>query len=316
MNSRGIQILAAAVCLTACLSASAGVKTITFENRDNCLEITNGTARLVIIPGAGGRVLHYSLDGGPDFYASGCQIDIGPELDYPPNHPALWSGPYAVEILGPLSVKLTSPEDGATGLQLIKVIEMDKEGAGVTVRATMKNISEKDVAYCLWDRTMTNADYGFFPLNPDSRFKARWSMRRGEPGSWRYDGENPSSPRVQIVGDLLVTVPGKKMEKVAADSMAGWIAGFMDGWLYIKRFPVESDGDYADGGNSVEFWVNDRGTMTEIEPLSPKVTLKPGETYTFHERWDLRRVDVEINSAEDIPKLLPYVKKMGKPLAP
>jgi hypothetical protein len=165
----------------------------------------------------------------------------------------------------------------------------------------------------MWDRTMTRADYGFFALNPKSRFPARWSMRRGEQGSWRYDGKTPESPRVEIVGDLLVTVPGKKMEKVAADSMAGWIAGFADGWLYIKRFPVYPDGDYADGGNSVEFWVDPAGTRTEIEPLSPKVKLAPGETYDFDEVWDLRRVDVQVGNARDIPKLLPHLKKMASP---
>ena len=45
-------------------------------------------------------------------------------------------------------------------------------------------------------------------------------MRRGERGSYRYDGETPGSPRVEIVDDLLVTVPGKKMEKVAAELVA------------------------------------------------------------------------------------------------
>ena len=135
-------------------------------------------------------------------------------------------------------------------------------------------------------------------------------MRRGKHRTYRYDGTSPASPRVRILGDLLIAIPGKKMEKVAADSVAGWIAGFRDGWLYVKRFPVYPDGDYADGGNSVEFWVDAAGTRTEIEPLSPKVKLRPGESYSFVENWDLRRVDEEIKTADDIPKLLPCVKEM------
>ena len=83
----------------------------------------------------------------------------------------------------------------------------------------------------------------------------------------------------------------------------------------MKRFPVVPDGDYADGGNSVEIWVDAAGTRTEIEPLSPKVKLRPGQSYSFVERWDLRRVEEEVKRADDIPKLLPHVKDMA-PLPP
>jgi len=310
--SRTLIVLAACCTWPAMFAgARAEVRTVRYENRGDCLELSNKAARLVIAPERGGRIVHYSRDGGPNFFLGGCQIDVGPELEYPPRHPALWSGPYKAETLGPLSVRLTSPEDEATGVQIVKVVELAPTGARVTLRQTMKNVSQKEIAYCLWDRTMTGATYGFFELNPKSRFPARWSMRRGEHGTYRYDGESPGSPRVEIVEDLLVTVPGKKMEKVAADNVAGWIAGFRDGWLYVKRFPVFADGDYADGGNSVEIWVNAAGTHTEIEPLSPKVKLQPGESYTFVETWDLRRVEEEITSAEDVPKLLAHVREMA-----
>ena len=116
---------------------------------------------------------------------------------------------------------------------------------------------------------------------------------------------------MKIVGDLLVTVPGNKMEKVAADNAAGWIAGFRDRWLYVKRFPIFADGDYADGGNSVEIWVDAAGTRTEIEPLSPKVRLEPGQSYQFLETWDLKRVSDDVQSADDVPRLLGYVEHMA-----
>jgi len=285
-------------------------------DKDFNLEMSNGTAKLIIARQQGGRVTHYSVGEGGNFFAGGFQMDIGPELEYPPRHPALWSEPYeaVANLTGPGSVHLTSKKDDATGMQMIKEVALDPTGAGVTVRSTMKNVGEKDVAYCLWDRTMTTAQYGFFELNPKSRFPAKWSIRLGENRSYSYDGKSPSSPRVKIVDNLLVTVPGKKMEKVGADSMAGWIAGLNDeNYLYVKRFPVFPDGDYADGGNSVEFWVNPEGTRTEIEPLSPKVTLKPGESYTFTERWDLRRVEEKISGAEDIPKLMGHVNAMAQP---
>lgn len=311
MRRTVIMLATCCVAATVLSGAQADVRTVEYQRWDDCLEMSNGTARLVIAPANGGRIVHYSRDDGPNFFLGGCQIDIGPELEYPPRHQPLWSGPYKAEKLGRLSVRLTSPKDEATGVQLVKVVELAPSGAGVTLRITMTNVGQKPVAYCLWDRTMTSATYGFFELNAKSRFPARWSMRLGKHGTYSYDGTSPGSPRVEIVGDLLVTVPGKKMEKVAADSMAGWIAGFREGWLYVKRFPVYADGDYADGGNSVEFWVDAAGTRTEIEPLSPKVELQPGKSYSFIERWDLRSVKEEVKAAKDIPKLLPYVEGMA-----
>jgi hypothetical protein len=311
MRRSVVVLVACSLCWAVSYEGRAELRTVEYNNWGDCLELSTATARLVIAPASGGRIVHYSRDGGPNFFLGGCQIDIGPELDYPPRHQQLWSGRYTAEALGPRSVRLTSPKDEATGVQLVKVVELAPSGAGVTLHITMKNVGAKEIAYCLWDRTMTGATYGFFELNPNSRFPARWSMRRGKHGTYSYDGKTPGSPRVNIVDNLLITVPGKKMEKVAADNAAGWMAGYRDGWLYVKRFPVYPDGDYADGGNSVEIWVDAAGTRTEIEPLSPKITLRPGESYSFVESWDLRRVEEAITSAEDVARLLSHVREMA-----
>ena len=306
-----IILTASLVCAAMVLDVQAEVRACSFRNQDNCLELSNESTRIVIVPANGGRIVHYSCDNGPNFFAGGCQIDIGPELDYLPSHQPLWAGPYEATVLGPLSVRLTSPAHEATGVQLVKVVTLDQLGSGVTLGQTMKNVGTKEIAYCHWDRTMTNATHAFFELNPSSRFPAGWSMRRGQRGTFSYDGTSPNSPRVKILNGLLITVPGKKMEKVAADNVAGWMAGYREGWLYVKRFPVYAHGDYADGGNSVEIWVNAAGTRTEIEPLSPKVKLQPGESYAFTERWGLRRVEEPINTHHDIPKLVSSVKQMA-----
>jgi len=308
--------------------------TITFQGWQDCIELSNETARVVAAPAVGGRILHYSRDGGPNFLwedprakgdtldkakrgvsVGGYQCDIGPELESPLPHPPLWVGRYEVEKLGPLAVRVTSAKDEATGIQMIKEIALDRTGAAVTVNQIMKNAGEKEASYCLWDRTMSNAEYAFFAMNPNSRFPAHWSVRQGERDSYSYDGKSPSSPRVQMLGNLLVTVPGQKTEKVGADSQDGWVAGFRDGWLYVKKYSVVPGGDYADGGNTVELWV-DAQKRTEIEPLGPKVKLAPGATSSLTERWDLRRVEVKISGAADIPNLLPIVRQMAPPQTP
>ena len=317
------------VCLVVPFDGRSEIRTVAFQGWDDCLELTNATARVVVAPAVGGRILHYSRDGGPNilwedprakgetlatvgrwFPVGGYQLDIGPELGNPPRHLPLWLGRYRAEKIDAVTVRVTSPQDEATGILLVKEIKLAPAGAGVSIRQTMKNVGQGDTAYCLWDRTLTPAGgYGFFELNPKSRFRARWSMRRGERRAWRYDGVEPSSPRVRIVGGLLVTIPGEQMEKVGGDCERGWVAGSRDSWLFVKRFPVQPAGDYADGGNRVEIYVD--GRVTELEPLSPKVRLAPGESYSFDERWDLRRVEQEVTGADDIPKLLHHVSQMA-----
>ncbi|MCX8035569.1 MAG: DUF4380 domain-containing protein [Candidatus Sumerlaeia bacterium] len=317
-------------CLVGTATVQAEIQTVAFQGWTDCLEISNGTARVIVAPAAGGRILHYSRDGGPNFLwedpraegdtlealdrwfpVGGYNLDIGPEIANLPIHLPLWLGRYAVERLGPLSVRLTSPPDEDLPAQLIKEIKLDPSGAGLTIKQAMKNIGSQEAKWCLWDRTLTVADYAFLEINPRSRFPAGWSQRQGKRGEFRYDGQSPGSPRVQRIGNLLVTVPGRKTEKVGADSMTGWVAGFRNGWLYVKRFPVFADAHYGDGGNTVALYV-DAQERTELEPMSPTVKLAPGQTYSFEERWDLRHVEVEITKAEDVVRLLPIVQEMAR----
>ncbi len=311
-------------------ASQAEIQTVTFQGWTDCLEIRNGTARVIVAPSAGGRILHYSRDGGPNFLwedpraegdtlealdrwfpVGGYNLDVGPEIANLPIHLPLWLGRYAVEQLGPFSVRLTSPPDEDLPAQLVKEIKLDPSGAGLSIRQAMKNIGAQEASWCLWDRTLTIADYAFLEINPRSRFPAGWSQRQGKRGEFRYEGRSPASPRVQRVGNLLVAVPGRKTEKVGADSMAGWVAGFRNGWLYVKRFPVVADGCYGDGGNTVALYV-DAQERTELEPMSPTVKLAPGQMDSFDERWDLRRVEVDITKADDILRLLPIVREMAR----
>jgi hypothetical protein len=96
-------------------------------------------------------------------------------------------------------------------------------------------------------------------------------------------------------GVLVVECKGKD-GKLGADSDAGWIGYARGKQLYLKTFPVSTDGLYSDGGNTVEvYWSNQVG---EIEPLSPERTLKPGERFEFTERWALLALPEEITSFE------------------
>lgn len=295
----------------------------------DCLVLRGGDCKAVIVPAVGGRVLNYSLNGeniifdNPDsngrtllnasnFWAGGYQLDIGPELRGIPNHKWLWQGPWGWRVPRPFTVHTYSEPELAVGVQLDKefVIDPDTGDLGVTQR--MRNIITNDISFCLWDRTLCKAGgFALIPLNRKSRFKAGWSIRRGQRvPEFRYDGDKPADPRVRVMDGVLVAQAKSLAEspslKIGADSDAGWIAYARGRVLFVKYFPVFRDGNYSDGGNTVEFYCSDR--VAELEPLSPEVTLKPGETYPFPEKWTLIELPQEVTSygqARAAVKLIP-----------
>jgi hypothetical protein len=73
----------------------------------------------------------------------------------------------------------------------------------------------------------------------------------------------------------------------------------------VKYFPYSPKGDYSDGGNSVELYFDK--SVGELEPLSPEVTLKPGESYSFPEKWTLIELNDEVTTFEEARKLVKKV---------
>lgn len=282
----------------------AGVQIQEHRKWPDCPVLTAPEAKLkvIIVPAIGGRVIHYGPDDaniifeapGSDgktlantkggFWAGGYQLDLGPETRGLPAHNSLWMGQYQWQAPAPHQVVATSEPDQATGIQLQKEFALDPTTGALTIVQRMKNVSDRDTAFCLWDRTLCKGGgFAFFPLNKKSRFAAGWSLRRKMTGDDAYNGADPSLPNVRIMDGVLVVECKDKDGKLGADSDAGWIAYVRGRQLYIKAFPCFADGVYSDGGNSAEvYWSNQVG---EIEPLSPEKTLKPGEHFDFTETW-------------------------------
>ncbi|HTD65736.1 MAG TPA: hypothetical protein VK846_04290 [Candidatus Limnocylindria bacterium] len=295
-----------------------------------CLVLRGGDCKAVVVPAIGGRVLNYSINGenilfdnpaangrtllnSSNFQAGGYQLDVGPELRGIPNHRWLWQGPWNWRVPRPFAVHTYSEPEHALGVQLEKdfVIDPDSGELGLTQR--LRNIASNDVSFCLWDRTLCKGGgFALVPLNKKSRFKAGWAMRQGKKVSdYRYEGDLPSDARVRIMDGVLVAhakaLPDAPELKVGADSDAGWIAYARGKVLFVKYFPVFADADYSDGGNSVEFYCNDR--VAELEPISPETKLTPDEVFNFPEKWILIELPHEITTYEKARALVKQIPR-------
>ena len=311
--------------LAGCLGAAersayvtTGVQIETYGGWTNCLSLKceNRQVRSVIVPTVGGRIMHYSLNGEnllhetaaalgqtldktPDgFWAGGYQCDVGPEIRGIPDHKTLWLGAYHWKAPDDYRVVLSSEPDKTLGVALEKEILMDPETGDLGITQRMKNTSDQETSFCIWDRTLCRGGgFAIFPLNKKSRFPARWSIRRKVGEQYSYDGALPVSPQVQILDGMLVAQSRGEPTRVGADSDAGWIAYVRGRVLFVKYFSYAREGNYTDGGNSVELYFDQQ--VAEFGPVSPEARLKPTENYSFPEKWTLIALKKEVTSFKE-----------------
>lgn len=300
----------------------AGVQVRDYTGWHNSIFLDSGDVEAVIVPGAAGRVMRYALNyeniihenpetagrvlTNPEdrWSFGGYQIDLGPELRGIPRHDELWRGVYSWHIPGPFTARVTSKPDPSTGIEITKEFVMDPDNGDLGIVQIMRNISSTNLSYCLWDRTLCKGGgFAIVPLNSRSRFKNKWAKRVGDGvGTWAYDGAAEEPRELEIRrGHAIIQCQGPA-SKFGFDSTEGWIAYARGKLLFVKYFPYFPDGNYSDGGCSVEVYFNE--TFAELEPLSPEVPLEPGASYSFPEKWVLIELDRPINTHRDASRIL------------
>jgi hypothetical protein len=303
--------------LHSCPASAAQVRRGPFAKWPESLFINsdNNRVRLVIAPAVGGRIVHYSAGGENilyehmesigktlattpgGFWVGGYQCDVGPEIRGIPEHFGLWIGPYQAETPNDYTVVVRSEPDAQLGLRLEKHITLSPDTGEVGIVQRMVNVSDRETAFCLWDRTLCQGGgYALVPLNKKSRLPARWALARTVDGKMRYDGDTPESAQARVMDGVLVIKAEGPATKIGADSDAGWVAYARGKTLFVKFYPYTPAGPYTDGGNSVEVYWDER--FAELEPLSPEVKLAPHASYEFPEKWVLIELRREVTSYE------------------
>ena len=288
-----------------------------YLNADLAVYIEAPAAKIVAVavPQIAGRVVHYGLDGqnvlwnptdknGQPQAGGGYGLDLGPERTIA-RHPVIWEQKHGWAKLGTNIVTLASEKDPAVGMRVEKQLILDGATGTLDILQRMINVSEKEQAYCFWDRTLCKAGgFTIIPLNARSRFPAKWVLgaRKVVDGKvdgfwWEYNGVNPSHPGIKVLDGMVVAKSQGKEQKIGADSDAGWIAYILGRLLFVKYYPYTPDGKYSDNGLSVAHYFNER--LAELEPLSPEIVLHPEDHYLFPERWTLTRLDRDVTTHED-----------------
>lgn len=278
------------------------------------LEAPDAKVSAVAVPQAAGRVVHYGLEGQNALWnpekngrlqaEGGFGLDLGPERTIA-RHPVIWDQKYHWAKVGTNIVTLTSENDPAVGVRVSKQISMDGRTGAIDLIQRMTNVSERNQAYCFWDRTLCPAGgFAIIPLNAMSRFPAKWVLGRRKVTDgkidyfwWEYDGVTPSHPNIRILDGMAVVKSQGKEQKIGADSDAGWIAYIHGRLLFVKYYPYFPKGKYIDNALSVAHYFSE--TLAELEPLSPEAQLRPEQEYLFPERWTLTWLDHAVTTHEE-----------------
>jgi hypothetical protein len=297
------------------------VRAYTGWNESVFLNAADTPVQAVVVPAVGGRVVHFSLDGEnilfenfmaqgrtlaqtqEELWLGGYQCDVGPELRALPPHLELTEGRHRWVAGGNFSIKESSQADSNLGAAVEKEFVLAPDTGELGLVQRMRNASQREISYCLWDRTLCKGGgFAFFPLNGKSRFKAGWSRQRQRDGASYYDGERPDAFEAQVLDGVLVVQTTGPVTKLGADSDAGWIAYARGKLLFIKYFPYWPHAHYSDGGNCVELYFDQRAT--ELDPISPEITLAPGHSFIFPEKWVLLPLDKEVTTPEQARQLV------------
>ncbi len=310
------------------------------------IKLSNGLVELVAVPDIGGRIMAFNLGSYPYlwidrnlagklFSAEENQGDgsiaawknYGGDKTWPapqgwtradqwrgPPDPVLDTGRYQLETVdapgGAATILMRSPPDQRTGIQITRQCTLHPGAAHVSLHLEMKNISEQERFWSIWDVVQVDATrqdasgqethndqaWLYIPTNPNSKFARAYNVMFGAE-------DNPEWQR-DVRPNLLGAQYQYRLGKIGVDSPAGWVA-FVNqerNFAFCQRFPYWPDETYPDGGASVECWTTGHGESVggldfgqlklyhlEAEILGPLRRMAPGDTQSLDIDWHVAR---------------------------
>jgi len=237
--------------------------------------------------------------------------------------PSQWPGPgdeildapFKAEILKKsgerVVVRMTSPGGGGySGLQFITELTLLDNSNRLYFKTTAKNVSQRDQSWGVWRVTQMDFSgpgpgninekaYLVIPLNPKSIWPEKFHPMFGLAESWNWQ---PDYKRNRMI------VKYKNMVgKIGLDTYDGWAAMVDEagGFTYLQRWETFPGAAYPDN-STFYVWVagkgefihkhkfyteadnpdNPDGRFIEMEILGPRITLKPGQTYSLNSSWE------------------------------
>jgi hypothetical protein len=281
------------------------IKNVEYQGITDCLEISNGDARMVISTGFGPRILFYGYDDGENILGwhpqaavetaigtwkpyGGHRLWVAPEnmpLSYDPD-----SVPVEHESIGELSALFRSLAGSGYPVDKEITVSLSNIGTAATIEHRLTNSGDSELEIAAWALTIMRpggtviapneplAGYNADNLLP-VRTIAVWPYTDFTDRRWKFEKDSIN---------LSVDENSKGPQKFGVLNKQGWAAYEWNRLKFTKRTDYTEEAIYPDMNSNFEFYTD--GGFVEIETLSPLKTVSPGESLEHCESWELNKI--------------------------
>lgn len=202
-------------------------------------------------------------------------------------------------------VRTLQPVGPISGVSKQMDITLEEQSNKVTIVHTLKNCKDEVVELAPWALSVMAPDgMAVIPMpafisHPEKvTHNQEWSL-------WGYTDLTDSRWTIGTRYLFFRQDRNKGPNKLGIAHREGWASYLLGEFMFTKHFSFEEGATYPDGGVNFEVFSNEE--MLEVESLGPSVSLKPGESVTHVEKWELSRGVKHVETEDDADA---YVKPL------
>ncbi len=284
------------------------------------VRLANSEVELIITQSVGPRIARFAFIGQKNVFGEipaqmggsgedewmirgGHRLWIAPEEQ--PKTYELDNTPITIEdTLG--GVRTDQAPGTVTGVAKSMDVSLSADSNDVTIRHTLTNKSDQPIELAPWALTvMCLNGMAVIPL-PEKIAHTDRLTHNQEWSVWGYT--DFTDPRWTLGSRYMMfrQDPARGPNKLGIAHREGWVGYLTDGFLFVKRFDFVDGATYPDGGVNFETFSNEE--ILELESLGQLVSVAPGDSTAFEERWSLYKGLPECKTEADIEQfVLPLI---------
>lgn len=277
--------------------------------------LKSGPLSLVIIPAIGGRILSVRFEGKEMLYASkecagqnfdftnitdfkahkqefglhfwgGDKTWVSPQSSWDQGIPPLEldSGPYALSWQEQCAV-MTSGICRETGLQIVRKVKLDGAST-VFLDEELHNTTDQPILKGIWNVTQIPRPCEFFIPSRKGAFRSYHHVDKTLPESKAIFKEEHGWTEIFCHHSSLYKYGGMPSEGRVLIKMP---LGGPKEIVWLKTFAFDPEATYAHQ-SAVEVYNSDVADYAEVELHAPLVEIKPGQSVTFSQQWNFKKL--------------------------
>lgn len=185
----------------------------------------------------------------------------------------------------PNGVRIEMPAEPWTNIAKSIEIQLNPDRPQVILRHELRNEGAWAVEVAPWALTMFRlGGVAIFP-QPRGNVDDAGLLSNRQLSLWPYT--QIKDLRLTLRDDFILAhaTPNLPPLKLGYFNPHGWMAYWLDGVLFVKRYDVQPNAHYPDNGCNSESYCNDK--FIELESLGPLNLTAPGQTVIHPELWEV-----------------------------